>query len=242
MNAQPQLRGRRRAAIRQWLKDTRGRQVLTTLLVTAPLFLVLAVAIYWPGMQQFDLRVTRTVQELAFTPFRWLMMFFTFLGNTATLVVLALLVAGWLNRQGLRSAAILTFATLIGVPLNVLIKSLFGRPRPDRALVEVLMPTSGTSFPSGHAMGSTMLFGFLAALAWIHLRDSDRRRPATFALIALAFLISFSRIALGAHWFSDVVAGVTAGTFFLAIFVEAYRLWGLPKPSEEAGEGARREA
>jgi undecaprenyl-diphosphatase len=99
-----------------------------------------------------------------------------------------------------------------GMILNEALKLLFHRSRPD------LWPGSqlaGFSFPSGHAMMSFCLFGMLAWLAWRYLRNQAARIAVTVLCTLLIVLVGLSRIYLGAHYLSDVIAGYIAAAFWL---------------------------
>src|SRR5262249_30213916 len=106
--------------------------------------------------------------------------------------------------------------------LDLELKEAISRPRPsnrDRHVNE-----NNASFPSGHAMGSTIGFGMLAYLLW---RESGPRRwrwlgigIATLAIL----LIGFSRIYLRAHYLTDVLGGYAAGLAYLAACLTALEL------------------
>ncbi len=204
----------------------RSKQAILLLAVSAGIFLAISVSIHRPGVGKLDVGFTRTLQQYDHPVLFATMEFFTFIGNTLTLVILAALAAGWLFFLKRYLAAWLAMASLLGLPLNMLLKEIVGRPRPDANLVSVLAKTIGLSFPSGHAMGSMMFFGFLAVLAWMHLPKRFYRIPIAVILVVIAALVSVSRIYLGAHWLSDVVGAWTAGSFFLLILVEIYKHWG----------------
>jgi membrane-associated phospholipid phosphatase len=107
-----------------------------------------------------------------------------------------------------------------GALLSLELKRYFARARPD--LAEMLRQAHGYSFPSGHAMGSTVVFG---ALSYLAFRTAPRWSVKTAALalgITLVIAISLSRVYLGVHWISDVIAGITAGTLWVAITTVAY--------------------
>src|SRR5207248_2002408 len=99
---------------------------------------------------------------------------------------------------------------------------------------------SGKSFPSGHAMGSTLVYGALLLIALPHV--SGRARPWLIgATVALVLLISTSRLALGVHFLSDVVGGILLGAAWLLAATAAFRIWGSDRPlhdptQEVAGE------
>lgn len=107
-----------------------------------------------------------------------------------------------------------------GALLNLELKHHFARTRPDVA--EMLRQAHGFSFPSGHAMGSTVAFGALTYLA-IRSLHSWRWQSAALAFsITFVAAVSASRVYLGVHWISDVGAGITAGTVWVAVTTVAY--------------------
>jgi membrane-associated phospholipid phosphatase len=137
------------------------------------------------------------------------------LGVLVAAVAIALLVQrrfGWVLYLG---------ATVGGASLlNLELKRYFARARPD--LAEMLRQAQGYSFPSGHAMGSTVVFG---ALSYLAFRTTERwsAKAAVLALgITLIIAVSLSRVYLGVHWISDVVAGISAGTLWVVITTMAY--------------------
>lgn len=102
-----------------------------------------------------------------------------------------------------------------GMALNMLLKLAFARQRP--LFDEPLLHLVTFSFPSGHAAYSTMLYGLLAAYV-AHRVDRWRWRLASvLACGALIGLIAFSRLYLGAHYLTDVVAGILEGVAWLAL-------------------------
>ena len=107
-----------------------------------------------------------------------------------------------------------------GALLNEALKLYFARARPD--IAEMLRQAQGYSFPSGHAMGSTVVFGALSYLAF-RTATQWRWKAAAVALGATIVLaVSLSRVYLGVHWISDVVAGIAAGTLWVVISTMAY--------------------
>jgi len=104
--------------------------------------------------------------------------------------------------------------------LNMELKRYFARARP--AIAEMLRLAHGYSFPSGHAMGSTVVFGALSYLAF-RTATSWRWKSAMLALAStLVLAVALSRVYLGAHWISDVAAGVAVGALWLSITTLAY--------------------
>lgn len=135
----------------------------------------------------------------------------TALGSAVVLVLMTLLILGFLLMSGRRRiAALVACATAGGQALNLWLKHTFDRERPDVALR--LIEASSTSFPSGHAMASSIFYLTMGALL---ARMAQRRREKTYfitAALLIAFLIGFSRVYLGVHYPTDVLAGWSAGT------------------------------
>ncbi|GAC1650843.1 MAG: hypothetical protein NVS4B3_10300 [Gemmatimonadaceae bacterium] len=124
----------------------------------------------------------------------------------------------WLTRQR-QPAVLLLVATAGGLILNGLLKLGFDRPRPQLFAWGTHVVTS--SFPSGHAMSATIVYGTVAYLA-ARLEGSRAARIATFALAGLMIsLICTSRLYLGVHYPSDIIAGIAVGLAWAAFCMVA---------------------
>ena len=134
----------------------------------------------------------------------------TALGSAPTLIIAVLAVAGFLAlAKAWRPAIFTLLASGGGLLLSSLLKYTIDRPRPDLVPHGNLIYTS--SFPSGHSMMSAVVYLTLAALV---TRLIERKRLKGYALavaMILTLLIGVSRIYLGVHWPSDVLAGWAAG-------------------------------
>ncbi len=127
----------------------------------------------------------------------------TALGDTAMIVVVALGGAAGLAAMGRRrEAIILVAATALGMAASDLAKALFDRPRPD--IVGHLVEVSSASLPSGHATRAVATYLTLATLA-------SRRALILGLAVSIVGLVGASRIYLGVHWPSDVLAGWALG-------------------------------
>lgn len=131
--------------------------------------------------------------------------------GTGTVVGMIVLITGmflWLNHHR-HSALLLIVATLGGLVLDNLLKIGFNRPRPQ--IFEWGTHAASSSFPSGHAMSSVIVYGTVAYLA-ARLQRNVHARILTFVLAAMIIaMISISRVYLGVHYPSDILAGVLIG-------------------------------
>lgn len=105
------------------------------------------------------------------------------------------------------------------VVLILLLKALFARPRPY--FEHPLLLETYYSFPSGHAMEAVVLYGMLAYFAVLALRTWRARAAVIFGTSLLVLLIGFSRMYLGVHYLSDVMAGFAAGGVWLSTCITA---------------------
>jgi undecaprenyl-diphosphatase len=142
------------------------------------------------------------------------------LGVTAmTLAVCAYI---WIKRLRLQ-VLILTLAVFGGMLLNALLKRIFVRPRPQ--FENPLLTLTSYSFPSGHTMMATVFYGTLCFFIMTRARGWGARGLAIFVSAFLILLVGFSRIYLGVHYLSDVLAAIAEGLAWLAfcvIAVEAF--------------------
>lgn len=140
-------------------------------------------------------------------------------GSPILYTVLVAVAIGFIARRKWRHLAILVITCGGGWILNALLKLTFHRMRPEFAAE---FSASGWSFPSGHAMDSLISYGLLTY--W--LRDRYRRwqTPILLGAMLLIALIGYSRIYLGVHYLSDVVAGYCAGGVWLAVCITGYQL------------------
>lgn len=134
----------------------------------------------------------------------------TALGGLGPLAIFTTAVVGYLVLSGRRKAAVLLAVSILGgAMLSFGLKELFGRVRPD--VVPHLTRVSTASFPSGHAVLSTVVYVTLGSM----LAPAQRGRLRVY-VIAVAFmlasLVGVSRVYLGVHWPSDVAAGFAVGS------------------------------
>jgi undecaprenyl-diphosphatase len=141
---------------------------------------------------------------------------FTLIGSPVGMAVITAAAAALLYLRKHRGLVVYLGATTVaGGLLNVTLKAMFERARPD--LAAALRKAHGYSFPSGHAMGSMMALGAIAYVLW-RSKGSWHLRSATIALLLTTVLaIGISRVYLGVHWISDITAGFAAGFMWLVI-------------------------
>jgi undecaprenyl-diphosphatase len=126
------------------------------------------------------------------------------------------------RRRRLVDAAFLLLVVAGAQLLNVILKLAFHRPRPEFAFVHL----ETYSYPSGHAMVSTAIYGALAYLLWGRLGSRRERVLVPAVTVLIVTVIGFSRLYLGLHYLSDVLAGVAGGATWLALILALRTTYG----------------
>ena len=173
---------------------------------------------------RFDSFIRNNVHSWASPPLTYAMRAVTQLGAPRFLIVLSLVLILWLARMGRKRAAILLVVAAAGAAaLDELLKLVFHRPRPE-AFFGYPEPST-YSFPSGHAIASCCFYGVLAAIVTARMRSRGAKIAVWTAAALVAAAIGFSRIYLGVHYPSDVVAGYAVAVVWVAALRASYGAW-----------------
>lgn len=135
--------------------------------------------------------------------------------------ILVTTILGWrlVNRQ----LAIQTFVTLMtGLILNRVVKDFIQRPRPDS---NVLLHYAGYSFPSGHSSAGALVCGMLVIIGWHYFHKRWVQWLWTIGWATIIILIGCSRVYVGAHYPSDVLAGWMFGLWIVATLNWFWQKW-----------------
>lgn len=168
----------------------------------------------------FDARLSLWLHRHAVGPLTELMLGVSAMNGIVGISVLSVLLAlyfawrrewYWLLWLGIASPG--------GMLLNVLTKYAFHRDRP--AFLDPIVTLTSYSFPSGHTAAATMFYGTLAAYLMPRLKTTTQRVLMLAVALAIVVSVAFSRIYLGAHYLSDVLAGFAEGIAWLAICMVA---------------------
>jgi undecaprenyl-diphosphatase len=210
-----------------------GRRVLALTATCSLLLLALAAGLIWAaftgvgpaGEDRSALAGAIDSRSVGVTA---VLVVFTNLGSTAVMAALAVVTGIVLVVRGRRVDGVWLIATTAGAGAAfTLVKRTLDRPRPPLAVR--LVEAGNESLPSGHATMSMAVVGALVVLAWPHLTGSLRLGAL---LVAAAWIggIGYTRIYLGVHWFSDVVAGWATGAAWLAVCTGVLLWWRARHP------------
>jgi undecaprenyl-diphosphatase len=153
----------------------------------------------------------------------------TWLGSTLVIVPVLLAATAylWRGRHDVYGVAALWIALGGSMVLYQAFKAITGRARPPAA--QMLTQASGYAYPSGHATQAITVWGLLAALAAADPRWRARRVPIFVVAGIVVALVGVSRVYLGVHWLTDVIAGYALGATWLTLLLAAHVLLTRPR-------------
>jgi membrane-associated phospholipid phosphatase len=186
------------------------------------LFAEIAEEVIQDETHAFDTSVLFAIQKLQQPWLTPIMVFITNIGDPTLLVSLCVIVSiGLVVRKQKSEAMTVAIAAFGALGLNFLLKQLFERSRP--ALWSRVVDVRFYSFPSGHAMLSIVIYGILGYL--LTTRYPNQRGWIVLGTSILIVLIGFSRLYLGVHWLTDVIAGYAAGFVWLMSCILSLEIW-----------------
>jgi membrane-associated phospholipid phosphatase len=189
-------------------------------LACAIAFVVLAMLVIRRGGLAFDEPFSAWLRGLPVPAWFWGAC--TFLGGLFLVALgFAMGLAALVTRR-YRLVLVIAIVLIGSALLTEAVKDLVMRQRPP----DPITGTDGYSFPSGHTLNSTATYGLLAVIAWRSRLSLGLREVAVAIGVVAPILVGLSRIALGAHWPTDVLAGWLAGATFVALGAVLIRLTG----------------
>lgn len=201
----------------------RAQRWATPMTAALSLLALAALLLGWPHLHELDQGLLTLIQEQRSAALDHYMVVLTRVGDLRTQVAVGVLLVGLLLLTRQWRAALFAGGALLGTALaNGALKALFARSRPE----VLLEPLTSFSLPSGHSSAS---FAFFLTLGILAARDQPVRWRLTWLLLAClpALAIALSRVYLGVHWPTDVIAGALLAGGFCALSLSAAQ-WHTP--------------
>lgn len=173
---------------------------------------------------ELDAQVTEALQRKQNPLFSRVMHMASWAGFPPQSRTLPLVIPAVMGLFGSRLDALFQLASWGTSAISGTLKMIMKRPRPVEGRFRVTKANiGGTSFPSGHVINYTGVYGMLAYLVAQRVKNTAVRRSFVGFLVAKIALVGPSRIYLGHHWFTDVVTSYLLGTSYLLMITSVYR-------------------
>ncbi|MEH7502590.1 phosphatase PAP2 family protein [Neobacillus drentensis] len=172
----------------------------------------------------FDSDVIAAIQGLESPLLTKVMKFFTIIGSTLVVIILSLLLMFFLYKVLHHRLELILFISAItgSAVLNQILKQVFHRVRPN---FHRLIDIGGYSYPSGHAMNAFTVYVIISFLLWRHIDNKWGRSLLIFFSVVMILAIGISRIYLGVHYPSDIIAGYLASGFWLTVAIWFFQFY-----------------
>lgn len=176
------------------------------------LFLYISALVLNGRFAYLDSAISEVIYSFRNPMMTGIMHFVTFLGGEFTLLSSVIIVVFLVFKKHKKEAGLFAFIIFSGFALNNFLKYILKVPRPD---IDPLSAEAFYSLPSGHAMISLIFYGFLSYFVFHFTRNKRLSVLVLILSIIIILLIGFSRVYLGVHYSSDVLAGFVAGFWWL---------------------------
>ena len=198
---------------KKWIPSYKRWFVFGILLM---IFIILVESLLSDTLFHMDDYIYHHISKLISPVFTLFFKIITNLGSAPILIIIT--VSTLIIFKNKKYGVFMSSNLIIIVLLNQLLKSFFERPRPVDLM---LIDASGYSFPSGHSMVSMAFYGFIIFLICKYCKNKNIKLISTILLSSLITLIGISRIYLGVHYASDVIAGFCISVSYLIIYITA---------------------
>lgn len=205
------------------MQQRRQRILTFTLIGLVAGFILLSVLVAYFPDNNIDLEFSEEVQERRMPMLDVLMKLVSYPGYVWISVTMAAVIAVAFFVFKYKKEALFTMLTLLSGLVSTIIKAAVNRARPSSDIVSVIEKTVQQSFPSGHTQFYVVFFGFMVIVMLTKRSLPKALRLVTLAVsLFLIFIIPFSRVYLGAHWFTDVLGGFLSGLICLWVLAWFY--------------------
>jgi len=205
------------------MNDRRKKILFRTIAGLALGFAILTVLVLLFPLSFIDRGVSHRIQHYDYPIIDKFMGFVSWFGNSPQSFLSVIITALVFFIFKYKKEGWYILATGFSGVVMTLVKLAVNRPRPTADLVRIVQKVRFQSFPSGHTVFYVAFFGFLILLMY-QLKSIPKyiRTPVAIFSGFLVFMVPFSRVYLGAHWFTDVVAGFMLGLLCLLVLSYQY--------------------
>lgn len=224
-----------KSLFKQYINDYKLVPEFSTIIIALVLMLIAIICFFGlteelteNELKTYDDFVIKHVVALRSDIFTAFMKSMTIIGNLIGYVlIIPILTVFFIIRKNWRLSLEITIVLLLSSGLNIVLKNIIGRERPPE--VDRLVFADFYSFPSGHAMSAITFYGFIVYLCFILIKKAWLKYSIITLCLIVTMLIGLSRVYLGVHYPSDILAGYIAGIAWLMFCIIILNLITLSK-------------
>ena len=197
------------------LDIVKNNKKIVILVTSLSVFIFLLINVLLNNISSFDISIYNVIMSLksGFTTF--IMKAVTRFGDAEILILITIICLMFIRNKKLGGSIAINLAS-VGL-INYVLKKIIQRPRPP--LEFRMVEESSFSFPSGHAMASMAFYGLIIYFINKNMKNEKLKKIISISLSILIFLIGISRIYLGVHYASDVIAGFAISIVYLVLYI-----------------------
>ncbi|HLC72999.1 MAG TPA: phosphatase PAP2 family protein [Candidatus Nanoarchaeia archaeon] len=173
------------------------------------------------NLLSLEISIVNLIQSFQHSWLTSIFIFISLISSTKSYFIIVPIGAAFFYFKHYRLEALFTILASLGNVFNPIIKTIVGRERPTNDIASILETKADSSFPSGHAMGVIIFYGFLLYLTW-KLPFKHKKLISTI-LIFFIILVGISRVYLGVHWPTDVLGAYIIGLLWLILVITIYQ-------------------
>lgn len=200
-----------------------SRKNIVLIIISIILFCIILINVLNGNIQSFDSKI---YSFISFFRSNFMDIFFriiTRFGDEEVLILIAIACLIFIKNRKIGLSIVINLAS-IGL-INHILKEIIQRPRPPMELR--MVQESSFSFPSGHAMASLAFYGLIIYYILRYIKHKKWRNISCIILSVLILLIGISRIYLGVHYASDILAGFLGSTIYLTLVITIGSAFGI---------------
>ena len=197
------------------LDIVKNNKKIVILVTSLSVFIFLLINVLLNNISSFDISIYNVIMSLksGFTTF--IMKAVTRFGDAEILILITIICLIFIRNKKIGGSIAINLAS-VGL-INYVLKKIIQRPRPP--LEFRMVEESSFSFPSGHAMASMAFYGLIIYFINKNMKNEKLKKKTSISLSILIFLIGISRIYLGVHYASDVIAGFAISIVYLVLYI-----------------------
>ena len=193
----------------------KNNKKMLILAISLSVFIFLLINVLSDNISDFDTSIYNVIMSLKSDFMTFIMKAITRFGDAETLILIAIICLIFIKSKKISGSIAINLAS-VGL-MNYILKKIIQRPRPP--LEFRMVEESSFSFPSGHAMASMAFYGLIIYFINKNMKNNKLKKVICIILSILIFLIGMSRIYLGVHYASDVIAGFAISIVYLVLYI-----------------------